>query len=206
MSEAVHDPRPGPPAPTTRSRSAWSRRRSCTAGGTWSSGWTRSSARTAAAARATSWATRAPWRSSPSTTMGGCCSSASGAWPAGRALLEIPAGTLDVHARRHGGPGRRGTPGARGGDRPPRGGVAQAGLVLDGARVRVRAHAPLPGHGPDRRGGRDPALARRGRASSSCAVCRSMRRSRSWTTGAIADAKSILGLFWLDRLRSAGRR
>ncbi len=98
------------------------------------------------------------------------------------------------------GPGRR--PRARGGDRPAGRRVAQARGVLDGARLRDRADAPLPG---DRAAGRpttdgsdpdeDEALVARPGA-----VRRGVAAAED---GRIADAKSIVGLLRLARLRTA---
>ena len=111
----------------------------------------------------------------------------------GRLLLvrqwRIPAGARDAgdpgrHAgrprRRHRGPGPRRPAGARGGDRPAGGDLAQALDVLDGARVRDRADAPVSRDGPLRRHRGGSPHPRRGRAPGAAAACRS-RRPWPWS-------------------------
>ena len=122
--------------------------------------------------------------------------------PAGRALLEIPAGTLDIVARGvDRGPGRsprgassRRRPGYRAGS------WRAADLVLDGARVRDRADAPVPRDRPAA-GPRDDRLGpdedeRLNLVSMPWRVAVAMAEQ-----GQIHDAKSLVGLLWLSRLR-----
>ena len=96
--------------------------------------------------------------------------------------------------RRHRGPGPRRPPRARGGDRPPGGALAQARRVLDRARVRDRADAPVPrdraSTGVARR---RPPGARRGRAAGAVARVPLDEALAMVERGEIGDAKSILG-------------
>ena len=119
---------------------------------------------------------------------------------AGRALLEIPAGTLDVHDGVDRGPRRRGPRELEEETGHRAGSWRKLGDVLDRPGVRLGADAPVPGDRPDRRGDGEDRLApdederlelRHVPLDEALAVAEA-RRDR--------DAKTILGLLWLDRL------
>ena len=125
--------------------------------------------------------------------------------PAGRTLLEIPAGTLDIDANS----GAIEDPDLA----APRELEEETGYRAGSLRrltsfwtapgIRDGAHAPLSRDGP--RAARTRAASDRTRTSvSSSSTFRWTRRSALSIDGEIADAKSILALLWLDRLRRDG--
>ena len=145
-----------------------------------------------AAPSATSSGIPEPSRSSPSTPTGGCCSSASGACrPDGRCSRSRPGRSTcttasiedpDVAARRE----LEEETGYRAAT------LAQARRVLDGARVRLRADAPLPRRRADRR--RTPTAWRPTRTSAwSCGGVTLDEAIAMVDDGEIGDAKSIVG-------------
>ena len=201
-SRSPDDQRPDrePRRQTARAERVVATPRSCIAGGTWSSASTRSSAWTGRAAPATSLATRGGRR-----PRGGrrdrLLLVRQWRMAAGRVMLEIPAGDPGRPRRRDGGPGRRRPARARGGDGPPGHVLAQAGRVLDGARVRLRADAPVPRHGDWRASATATIASNRTRTSTSSSAASRWTSARALGSGGITDAKSILGILWLDRLR-----
>ena len=84
--------------------------------------------------------------------------------PAERGDARDPGRNPRRPRRRHRGPRPRRATGAGGGDRPAGGDLAQALHVLDRARVRDRADAPVPRHGYLGRRRDGPPHPRRGRA------------------------------------------
>ena len=198
----VSDDRADDAAATTRCASSWSAPRSSSAAGSSSSGSTPSRPRTATARRGTSPATRAACASSRSTRRIACCSSGSGATrPAARCSRSRPG--RSTARRRLRSRITRARPRASSRRRPAA--VAGTWRYLGGFYTAPGFTSELM-HlylATDLRAVDEGGLgAGRGRAAGAPADP-VRRRLAMAERGEIRDAKSLIGLFWVARLREA---
>ena len=152
--------------------------------------------------RATSPVTRARSRSSRSTTRTASCSSASTGSRSARSLLEIPAGTLDVADDGSIEDPELAAPRELEEETGMRAGTWRTlARFCTAPGFRLRADAPVPRDGP--RAGRRRSASAPTRTSTSLLERMPWRDALAAAErGEIRDAKSILALLWLARLRA----